>query len=112
MLLVGINNNDKNLIGTMLVRVLLVQIQLLVFCIMGQGLSSVIEDMQYEIYKSQWYELSPSLIKDMQIIMLCSTQPYRLTAGKIYNLNLMSFKEALKSMFSFFSVLRLMLMQE
>lgn len=79
---------------------------------MGERLFNQSQKLTIAIYNCPWYQLSTQTKKDMKMIMLRSDNGFHLTAGKFSDMSLMSFKEVVKSMFSFFSVLRLMLMQE
>nr|AZQ24942.1 odorant receptor [Aphidius gifuensis] len=109
MLLIGLRDHDSQTIIAMVIRLTLVMMQLFIYNFMGECLSNQTEKLQTAIYNCPWYELSSRTAKDMKLIMIRSNNPFRLTAGKLSDMNLISFKSVVKSMFSFFSVLRLML---
>ncbi|XP_044017906.1 uncharacterized protein LOC122858575 [Aphidius gifuensis] len=64
--------------------------------------------MEAVIYNSNWDDLSPKIIKDMTFIIARSQYEFNLTAGKMQNMNLSNFKDIVKSIFSYLSILRLM----
>lgn len=76
--------------------------------VLGEKLQGAITSIQDAVYSGPWYK-SPLICRDLQMIMVRSTYPYNLTAGKLCTMNLQTCRAAVQSMFSFFSVLRLML---
>ncbi|XP_044019465.1 odorant receptor 43a-like [Aphidius gifuensis] len=109
MLLLAQHEGDSETVSAMVVRLVLVFIQLYIYSYMGEKLSAQADKIQDAIYNCPWYAFSPLVAKDLKFIMIRSNYPFYITAGKFLPMNLMSFKAVVKSMFSFFSVLRLML---
>ncbi|XP_055922466.1 odorant receptor 82a-like [Eupeodes corollae] len=108
--LLAMQSGDRAVLTAMAGRIFLVFIQLFIFCYMGEKLSIQADKIQNAIYNNcPWYEFPPQIGRDLKLIMIRSNYPFFLTAGKFYIMNLLNFKEVVKSMFSFFSVLRLML---
>lgn len=91
----------------MIVRQFVMFVQIFMYSYLGESLTSQAEKLQIAIYNSPWYKLSPEIIRDMTFIMMRNNYQFHLTAGKIYNMNISNFKELVKSMFSYFSILRL-----
>ncbi|XP_044007654.1 odorant receptor 10a-like [Aphidius gifuensis] len=109
MLLLAQHKGDSEIVSAMAVRLVLVFIQLYIYSYMGEKLSTQADKIQDAIYNCPWYTFSPLVARDLKFIMVRSNYPFYITAGKFLPMNLMSFKAVVKSMFSFFSVLRLML---
>ncbi|XP_055857829.1 odorant receptor 45a-like [Episyrphus balteatus] len=108
--LLAMQSGDRAILTAMAGRIFLVFIQLFIFCFMGEKLSNQADKVQVAVYNNiPWYEFPPEIGKDIKLIMMRSDYPFFITAGKFYIMNLLNFKEVVKSMFSFFSVLRLML---
>lgn len=87
-------------------------IQLFIYNYIGEQLTTQAEKLQVAIYNCSWYNMSSSLIvRDLSFIMMRNNYPFHLTAGKICNMNMASFKNLVKTMFSYFSVIRLMFVE-
>ncbi|XP_043275198.1 uncharacterized protein [Venturia canescens] len=86
----------------------ILSLQLFLYSYAGDYLMNQIEKIRYAAYCSHWYDLSPSIMKDLLFVMCRSYHPYNLTAGKVICMNLDSFKNIFKAMGSYFSVLQVM----
>ncbi|XP_018341758.1 PREDICTED: uncharacterized protein LOC108748223 [Trachymyrmex septentrionalis] len=88
---------------------LLMLIQLSFYTFAGDYLEMKSTALCYATYDCDWYELPASIAKDFQIILMRASIPHQLTAGKFVVLNMMTFKDILKSTATYLSVLRVML---
>lgn len=88
---------------------LLMMIQLSFYTFAGDHLEMKSAALAYATYDCEWYELPASVAKDFQIILLRASIPHQLTAGRFVPMNMMTFKDILKSTASYLSVLRVML---
>ena len=84
-------------------------IQLFLYCFAGELLSSKINMISFGAYESLWYQLPAIYAKDIYFILMRATIPFRITAGKLLDINMDTFSSIIKTTFSFFSVLRMML---
>lgn len=84
-------------------------VQLFIYCFAGQTLESQSEGLAYAIYESPWYCFDVNTMKNLPLMILRATSPHQLTAGKFLVINFVSFKEILKASASYLSVLRVML---
>lgn len=74
----------------------------------GEQLSSQSGKLHIAIYNCPWYNMRKNLVKDIKFIMMRNDTLFKLTAGKICVMNLNNFKNICKSIFSYFSIMRLM----
>lgn len=88
---------------------LLMLIQLSFYTFAGDYLEMKSTALSYATYDCDWYELPASMAKDFHIILMRASIPHQLTAGKFVAMNMMTFKDILKSTASYLSVLRVML---
>jgi len=88
---------------------LLLLIQLSFYTFAGDYLEMKSTALCYATYDCDWYELPASIAKDFQIILMRASIPHQLTAGKFVVMNMITFKDILKSTASYLSVLRVML---
>lgn len=88
---------------------LLMIIQLSFYTFAGDYLEMKSTALSYATYNCDWYELPASIAKDFQIILMRASIPHQLTAGKFIVMNMITFKDILKSTASYLSVLRVML---
>ncbi|XP_020296084.1 odorant receptor 85c-like [Pseudomyrmex gracilis] len=88
---------------------LLMMIQLSFYTYAGDRLEMKSAALAYATYECEWYKLPASVAKDFQIILLRASIPHQLTAGRFVPMNMMTFKDILKSTASYLSVLRVML---
>uniref|UniRef100_A0A0C9QIW4 Or13a_6 protein n=2 Tax=Fopius arisanus TaxID=64838 RepID=A0A0C9QIW4_9HYME len=108
-LLKAIKMGDAQIITAMIVRVYLLYIQIFMHSYIGENLSSQMEKLHASLYNCPWYSMQSTIVKDMRFIMMRNNVPLHLTAGKICNMDYNNFKGIVKSMFSCFSILRLVL---
>lgn len=109
LLLISIKNADYVTVGAMIVRIFLAYLQLFVYSYVGEQLSSQASKLQAAIYNSPWYNMSSDVVKDMIFVIMKCNYPFNLTAGKIYDMNISNFTGIVKTISSYFSVIRLML---
>lgn len=100
----GILAGIKPLIG-----IDILMVQLLLYCYAAELLSTKVKMITLGAYQSKWYQLPQNLVKDIYFIMMRADQPFRLTAGKLVEMNLNTFTNIVKVSASYFSVLRLMI---
>lgn len=82
--------------------------ELYIYCYIGDKLSSQIDKLCFAVYDCCWYNFPINALKDIIFVMMKNNRGFSLTAGKIYIMNLENFKNIVKTMGSFFSVMRLM----
>ncbi|KAM0730394.1 Odorant receptor 45a [Formica fusca] len=88
---------------------LLMMIQLSFYTFAGDCLEMRSIALSYATYDCDWYELPANVARDFQIILMRASIPHQLTAGKFLSMNMITFKDILKSTASYLSVLRVML---
>ncbi|XP_029670905.1 odorant receptor 10a-like [Formica exsecta] len=92
-----------------LLFIVVLLVQLFIYCFAGQTLEFQSQGLAYAIYETPWYNFNISVMKDLPLMILRTTNPHRLTAGKFLAINFESFKEIVKTSASYLSVLRVML---
>lgn len=80
--------------------------QLFLYSYGGDCLTSKNLRLASGVYNSLWYKSSPTIMKDVNFIIMCSNKPIYVTAGKFFAMTLGSFMEILKASASYMSVLR------
>ncbi|XP_015179051.1 PREDICTED: odorant receptor 4-like [Polistes dominula] len=91
-------------VGSVLIIILL---QIFLYSYAGDYMSSLFQDVCKVIYNCTWYEFSPSHVRDLMFIIMRTHVPFNISAGNFYIMNIESFKNIVKTCFSFFSVLRI-----
>ncbi|EZA47887.1 hypothetical protein DMN91_002860 [Ooceraea biroi] len=71
----------------------------------GQQLSDYTDKIFAYITGGRWYAFSLNVRKVISIMLLRSYVPIRITAGKLYTLNLENFSSVVRTSFSYFTVL-------
>ena len=92
-----------------IISIQIILMQIFLYCYAGDLLSSKIMMLSLGAYKCLWYQLPTTYAKDVYFILMRATIPFRLTAGKLLDINMDTFSSIIKTTFSFFSVLRIML---
>ncbi|KAG7189941.1 hypothetical protein KM043_006102 [Ampulex compressa] len=87
----------------------LMLIQLSFYTFAGDYLETRSGTLTYSIYNYDWYELPAYAVKDVRIILTRASIPHELTAGKFVTLNMITFKDILRSTASYLSVLRVIM---
>ncbi|XP_011298826.1 odorant receptor 43a [Fopius arisanus] len=94
-----------------LIRIYLFYVEIFMVSYVGQALSGETEKLQKAVYNIPWYKIPTNHMKSVIIIMMRVKYPFQLTAGKIANMNYETYKNIIKSTFSYFSFFRLALEQ-
>ncbi|XP_063995269.1 uncharacterized protein LOC135172807 [Diachasmimorpha longicaudata] len=108
-LLLACRTGDTQTISAMAIRIYLMYIQIFMYSYIGEHLSTQAEKLQVAVYNSPWYRMSSAIVRDMKFIMMRNNYRFYLTAGKVWHMDYGNFKNIVKSMFSYFSILRLIL---
>ncbi|XP_077266956.1 odorant receptor 47a-like [Temnothorax americanus] len=112
LILLSLEMNDTITAAKHSVFIVAMLVQLFLYCFAGQTLEFQSKGLAYAIYKPPWYTFDLSMMKNLPLIILRTANPQQLTAGKFVAINLMTFKEILKSSASYLSVLRVMTKRE
>lgn len=112
MIFVALKDNNLNAVfedatGT----ILYFSAQIFIYCYAGDKLSSKVKNSCLAVYSCSWYNFSINTRKDIVYIMLRVNKEFHLTAGKFYYMNLPNFTNIVKTMVSFFSVMRLVIFE-
>ncbi|KAF7997269.1 hypothetical protein HCN44_005546 [Aphidius gifuensis] len=107
-LLQSFNLSKGQMEFSLIARMFVLFTQLFLYSYIGENLTNRAKNLQSVIYNSNWHDLSPKIIKDMTFIISRSQYEFHLTAGKTRNMNMSNFKDIVKSIFSYLSILRLM----
>ncbi|KAG7198575.1 hypothetical protein KM043_005939 [Ampulex compressa] len=101
---------EKNLLGMGTYFVLMTSIFVNVFIIsfIGDRLKEESEKVAESTYSIQWYTLPADLAKELILIMIRTSRPANLTAGKIFDLSLLGFCDVCKTSAAYFNFLRTM----
>ncbi|THK33108.1 putative odorant receptor 85d [Diachasma alloeum] len=94
-----------------LIRIYLFYVEIFMVSYVGQALSEKTEKLQEAVYNIPWYKIPKRHMKALVIVMMRVKYPFQLTAGKIAHMNYETYKNIIKSTFSYFSVFRLVLEQ-
>ncbi|XP_020710980.3 odorant receptor 22c-like isoform X2 [Athalia rosae] len=79
-----------------------------VYCLGGQLLINESQAVGEAIYMLEWYNLPPSIAKDLMIVMIRSKTGLTISAGKFCAMNYETFSSILKAAGTYLSVLRAM----
>lgn len=109
MLIVSLKIGDVPMIIHNASVLLLMMIQLSFYTFAGDCLEMRSIALSYATYNCDWYELPANTARDIRFILMRASIPHQLTAGKFVVMNMITFKDILKSTASYLSVLRVML---
>ncbi|XP_063977332.1 odorant receptor 13a-like [Diachasmimorpha longicaudata] len=90
-------------------RICALYMQFFMYCYVGEKLLSHAEKLRSIVYNCSWYNLSVNIAKDIEFIIMRNNYFCHLTGGKFLIMNYESFTKITKSLFSFFSILRVTL---
>nr|UEN71198.1 olfactory receptor 15 [Gregopimpla kuwanae] len=106
--LICMKSGDLSGVMQVITKICVLYAQLLLYSYAGDCLSSQNSKLRDAAYNCRWYDLSPIIARDFIFVIMKSNQSFRLTAGKVYEMNMNNFKNIIKTMFSYFSMLRIM----
>ncbi|XP_014487392.1 PREDICTED: odorant receptor 85b-like [Dinoponera quadriceps] len=81
-------------------------LQCFMFTHAGDTLHSQSASISTSIYNTSWYELSPTIVKDMMLVMVRLKTPLQLSAGKFFFLTRSTMTDILKTTITYISFLR------
>nr|UEN71194.1 olfactory receptor 11 [Gregopimpla kuwanae] len=99
--------NTLMVVNTVIV-IYVMSLQLFLYSYAGDRLSSQIENLRVSAYFFPWYEFSPKLGRDVLFMIMRNHKSFSITAGKVYRIDIDNFKNLIKALGSYFSVLRIM----
>ncbi|KAK0182965.1 hypothetical protein PV327_001044 [Microctonus hyperodae] len=106
-LLISLHSSNFAIVVDMASRILVTYFQLFMYCYTGEQLRTEAMNIKNVIYNSPWFKMHLSTVKNMIFIIMRSDYPVNLTAGKIYEMNVPNFLTIVKTITSYFSVIRL-----
>ncbi|XP_043803275.1 odorant receptor 82a-like [Apis laboriosa] len=74
-------------------------------CYIGEILSEKCKKISNTIYMTNWYRLSEKDILNLIMIMIRSGVEYKMTAGKIVNMSVITFGNIIKTIFTYLNIL-------
>ncbi|XP_011702897.1 PREDICTED: odorant receptor 13a-like [Wasmannia auropunctata] len=110
-LIVSLANSEYVFVTRSISAFNIAMIQLFLYSYIGETLSSKTQAISRAIYLSRWYDLPTNVVRDMYFIIARANVPVRIRVGKFYIMDLNTFKNILKVSVSYFSVLKIMLVQ-
>ncbi|XP_011313323.1 odorant receptor 22c-like isoform X2 [Fopius arisanus] len=103
------NENMNNDILNLVLRMCLGYTGLFMYSYVGEKLSSQADKSRTILYACPWYNMPMDIVKDIGFMIMRNNSFCYLTIGGVFVMNYESFKRLTKLMFSYFSVLKLML---
>ncbi|XP_011298917.1 uncharacterized protein [Fopius arisanus] len=104
-MVVNLRMGNTVVIINSIIMLQILHLQLFLYSYAGERLSSGFENLGSAIYNCQWCDLPCKITKEFVLVMMRSYKTFTLTAGKICVMNLESFKNIVKAVGSYFSVL-------
>ncbi|XP_063992719.1 uncharacterized protein LOC135170645 [Diachasmimorpha longicaudata] len=104
-MVVNIRMGNSLVIMNNIIMLQILYLQLFLYSYAGERLSSGLENLGSAIYSSAWCHLPTKITKDIIFVMMRCHKSFVLTAGKLCVMNLESFKNIIKAVGSYFSVL-------
>lgn len=95
------------IIATLIIRINTLYVLLFLFAFIGNRISEESEGIQNAIYDISWYNMDSKIVRDITFIMVRSRLKSQITVGKIFPMNYNSYLAIIRTMGSYFSVLRL-----
>ncbi|XP_018354226.1 PREDICTED: uncharacterized protein LOC108755609 [Trachymyrmex septentrionalis] len=76
-----------------------------IYCGAGEIVTMQCEEVYYALCNLEWYELEPKKARSLILLMIRASQPFRITAGKIFPLTMTTFGSLLKTSAGYISFL-------
>ncbi|KAH0954480.1 OrU30, partial [Eciton burchellii] len=75
------------------------------FCVVGEFLVTQCENMYHATYECEWYKLEPENTKTLILLMIRTSKPLYITAGKMFPMTMSTFCNIIKTSAGYVSVL-------
>nr|APZ81479.1 olfactory receptor 57 [Adelphocoris lineolatus] len=100
-----IRSSDYFVEGAYGSAIILYSLSCLLYCSLGQILENQSEKLFEDLYNLPWYQFSPLVRKDLNMMLRQAGKPFTIDFHGGYNMNLENYMEILKSAYSFFTLL-------
>ncbi|XP_058805751.1 uncharacterized protein LOC131672506 [Phymastichus coffea] len=99
---------NRETVASITYSLLLVSCVLNIFmlCYVGEILTEQCESIGYAAYVTDWYRLPRRQAKNLVLLIATTQCPVYLTAGKMFNLSILSFSNLIKAAASYLEILR------
>ncbi|KAH0954332.1 OrU29, partial [Eciton burchellii] len=75
------------------------------FCAVGEFLVTRCEEIYHAIYEYKWYKLEPQKARILILLMIRTSKPFHITAGKMFPMTMSTFCNIIKTSAGYVSVL-------
>ncbi|XP_003250751.1 odorant receptor 4-like [Apis mellifera] len=99
---------DVRVLGAYAFSVTCITLNTFLICYIGEVLSEKCKKISNMIYMTNWYRLSEKDILNLIMIMIRSGMEYKMTAGKIINMSVVTFGNIIKTILAYLNILRQM----
>ena len=99
--------NTVTIVNTFIIFYVM-SLQIFLYSYAGDCLTSEIDQIRISAYFFPWYTLRARLGKIVLFMMMRNYKSFNITAGKVYRMDIDNFKNMIKALGSYFSVLRMM----
>lgn len=105
--------NDKLVLLKLTASIVFLIFQLFMFCLLGTQLSDAAASVGIEAYNFPFHRIKRNSIKKTLALIMCRSQKkVVITAGNRYHINLKTFLEAIHLIYSYFFVVKTLLLDK
>ncbi|KAJ8675153.1 hypothetical protein QAD02_010939, partial [Eretmocerus hayati] len=89
-----LHSSRKNVIGfsSFFIYLILFNFRFYMYCNMCDKIAELGEKIKYSLYETEWYNFRAESVRSMMLCMLRANSPIKITAGKFFQLNRISYK--------------------
>ncbi|KAG9435152.1 odorant receptor Or1-like [Apis mellifera carnica] len=102
------SEHDVRVLGIYAFAVICITLNTFLICYIGEVLTERCKEIRNMVYMTNWYRLPDKDILNLIMIITRSGVEYKMTAGKIIDISVITFGNIIKTVFVYLNILRQM----
>ncbi|KAG6804471.1 hypothetical protein HZU73_00393 [Apis mellifera caucasica] len=100
------SEHNIRILGTYIITVINITLNTFLICYIGEVLTERCKEIGDMVYMTNWYRLPKKDILNLIMIITRSSVEYKMTAGKIIDMSVITFGNIIKTVFGYLNILR------
>ncbi|XP_016910420.2 odorant receptor 4-like isoform X2 [Apis cerana] len=100
------SEHNIRILSTYIFAIINITLSIFLICYIGEILTERCKEIGNMVYMTNWYRLPKKDILNLIMIIIRSNVEYKMTAGKIFDMSVITFGNIIKTVFGYLNILR------
>ncbi|XP_016910423.1 odorant receptor 4-like [Apis cerana] len=100
------SEHNIRILSTYIFSIINITLNIFLICYIGEILTERCKEIGNMVYMTNWYRLPKKDILNLIMIIIRSNVEYKMTAGKIFDMSVITFGNIIKTVFGYLNILR------